>query len=305
MKKLLIIIISAASLVFIANSCKKTGGAINPLSDVKNLAVGSYLVRDSTINLNLDNSKILTSTVGVTVSYYKGGEAVDHILLYCTSGASYDTAKWHLVKTVPYSGSGTKLTVNGQELATVLGVDPSSFVPGDSYTFYTRLVTKTGRTFDVNNTGNNAGSGLVTGPTYFSAYYFTTYITCPFVGPVAGSYKVLVDDKADWAEGDIVQVTDGPGVNQINLSQVYPHGPNSVVDKPLIVNINPVDGTAKIPNVSIGSYSAGGVVYTAVGGNENDVAGFVFSCTGYITLLIDFSAGDKDLGTYRLVLQKQ
>ena len=305
MKKLLIIIISAASMIFIANSCKKTGGAINPLSDVKNLGVGSYLVLDSTINLNFDNSQILTSTVGITVSYYKGGEAVDHILVYGASGATYDTTKWHLIKTVTYSGAGTKLTVNGSELATALGVDPSTFTPGSYYTFYTRLVTKSGKTFDVNNTGNNAGSGLVTGPTYFSAFYFTAYITCPFVGPVAGSYKVLVDDWADWSEGDIVQVTDGPGANQINLSQVYPHGSHAVVDKPLIVNVDPANGTATIPKVTIGSYSAGGAEYDAEGGNANDVAGYVFSCTGYITLVIDFSSSGSDFGTYRLILQKQ
>ena len=50
MKKLLIIVIAVCAVFAGLNSCKKTGGNVNPLTDVKNLAVGSYLVIDSTIN---------------------------------------------------------------------------------------------------------------------------------------------------------------------------------------------------------------------------------------------------------------
>lgn len=306
MKKTIIILIGVASLIGFGISCKKTGGNINPLSDISNLALGSYLVLDSTLNLNFDNTNIATSTVGITVSYYKGGEPVTSILLYAAAGSTYDTTKWHLIKTVAYSGSGTKLTVNGTELSTALGVPSSSFTPGSYYTFYTRIVTKSGKTYDVNNTGNNAGSGLVTGPTYFSAYFFTAYITCPFTGGMAGKYEVIADDWADWSAGAEVTVMDGPGANQIDLSKVYPGGSSSVVvNQHLVVNVDAATGTASIPKVNIGSYSSGGTQYTAEGGNANDVAGYVFSCTGYITLLIDFSANGGDLGTYRLILQKK
>ncbi|MBN9382902.1 MAG: hypothetical protein J0H74_19200 [Chitinophagaceae bacterium] len=304
MKKLLITIISLVSLVFVINSCKKTGGAINPLSDVKNLTVGSYLVLDSTINLNFDNSAMTTSTVGVLVSGYKGGEAVDHIDVFAASGATYDTTQWHKVKTVSYSGNGTKIAVTGGELATALGVDPGSFNPGSFYTFYTRLYTKTGRAFDVNSTGNNSGSGLITGPYYHSAYFFTTYITSPFVGPIAGSYKVIADDWQDWHPGDVVQVTDGPGPNQVNLSQVWPNG--GTVISPLVVNVNPANGVATIPKVIFGRYGGpSSTQYTAEGAGTNDVAGYVFSSTGYITLSIDIQGGGTDYGPNRLILQKQ
>jgi hypothetical protein len=303
MKKLLIII-SIISLVTAISSCKKTGGAINPLSDVKNLTVGSYLVLDSTLNLNFDNSAMTTSTVGIMVSGYKGGEAVDHIDVFAASGSTYDTTKWHKVKTVSYSGDGTKLNVTGGELATALGVDPSSFVAGSFYTFYTRLYTKTGRTFDVNNTGNNSGSGLITGPYYYGAYFFTAYITCPFSGPVAGTYKVIADDWVDWQPDDLVQVTDGPGANQVNLSQIWPHG--GTIISPLVVNVNPANGVATIPKVTFGRYGgASSTQYTAEGAGTGDVAGYIFSCTGYITLSIDIQGGGTDYGPNRLILQKQ
>jgi len=303
MKKLLTIIIAAGALVFFANSCKKTGGAINPLADVKNLGIGSYLVLDSTINLNFESAQINTSTVGILVSEYPNGEPVDHIIIYAVKGSNYDTTTWHLIKTVAYAGKGTKLAVTGAELATALGVDPSTFTAGSFYSFYTRIVTKSGKSYDVSNTGNNAGSGLITGPYYYSAFVFTAYMTCPFTGGMAGTYTVVADDWADWKEGQAVQVTDGPGANQINLSKVYPGG--GIIDQPLIVNVAPSNGVATIPKVSFGGYSAGGTLYTAEGANANDVAGYVFSCTGYITLTMDIQGGGTDYGPNRLILQKQ
>ena len=72
MKKYIIIILAVCAVFAGLNSCKKTGGSINPLTDVKNLAVGSYLVIDSTINPNL-NVLSSTSNVGVVVHQYPFG----------------------------------------------------------------------------------------------------------------------------------------------------------------------------------------------------------------------------------------
>jgi hypothetical protein len=304
MKKLIIIAISIVSLVLINNACKKTTGHINPLSDIKNLGVGSYLLLDSTINLNFDNTNMATSTVGILVSQYKNGEAVDHVDVYAASGATYDTTLWHKIKTVSYTGAGTKLTVSGTELAAALGVPVNSFVPGNYFTFYTRLFTKSGKQYDVNNTGNNSGSGLVTGPYYYSAFFFTAYITCPFTGNMAGTYKVIVDDWVDWQPGDLVQVTDGPGANEVNLSQVWPNG--GTVIQPLVAKVDPATGTASVPKVTFGRYGGpSSTQYTAEGTGSGDVAGYVFSCTGYITLTMDVTGGGTDYGPTRLILQKQ
>jgi hypothetical protein len=299
MKKLLIILVTAASVWFTVNSCKKTGGSVNPLTDVKNNTIGSYLVLDSSISLTF-GSPIASSTVGIITHGYPGGEAVDHTILYAAKGSTYDTTQWHMVKSVPYTSGGNKLTVTGAELGTAFGVDPSTFAPGTFYTVYTRVVTKSGKTYDVNNTGNNSGSGLVTGPFYYSAFSFTAYVGCAFVSPIAGTYKVVYDD--DWQDnkdGDLVQVTDGPGANQVNLSQVWP-GVNSggIVVKPLVVNVNPANGVATVPKVDFATYN--GTLASAASGT-----GYVLSCTGYITLSIDLIYGGSDQGNLKLVLQKQ
>lgn len=296
MKKLIIITVMAACGWLGFNSCKKSGGAINPLTDVKNNAIGSYLVLDSTIARTF-GSPIATSTIGITTHYYSGGETVDHTILYATLKTSYDTTDWHMVKSVPYTADN-KLTVTGAELGTAFGVDPSTFTPGSFYTIYTRVVTKSGKTYDVNNTGDNSGSGLINGPFYYSAFSFAGYIGCSFSGNMAGTYTVLQDDWADNGVGDQVQITDGPGPNQINLSQVWP-GVNSggVLIQPLLVNVNPTNGEATVPKVDFASY--GGATTSSGGGS-----GYVLSCTGLITLSIDVIYGGGDQGNLKIILQK-
>ncbi|MHA4812244.1 hypothetical protein ACX0G9_29380 [Flavitalea flava] len=298
MKKLIMILIMAAFGWFGFNSCKKTGGSINPLTDVKNNGIGSYLVLDSTLGQTF-GSPIATSTIGIITHAYAGGEEVDHTVLYSALGSTYDTTKWHMVKSVPYS-KDNKLAVTGAELGAAFGVDPSTFEPGSFYTVYTRVVTKSGKTYDVNNTGDNSGSGLINGPFYYSAFSFTGYIGCAFSGSIGGKYTVVTDDWADNPIGGTVMVTDGPGPNQINLSQVWPGSLSggATVIQPLLVNVNPTTGEATVPKVDFGDY--GGVTTSSGGGS-----GYVLSCTGLITLSIDVIYGGGDQGNLRLVLQKQ
>ena len=301
MKKLLYILTVISTLIAV-DACKKKGGDINPLSDRSHLGQGSYLTLDKNISLNLDYTQVATSTIGIEVSQYPNGQKIDHILIYATENASYDTTEWHFVKSVPYTGAGTELSITGTELAASFGIAPGDLTPGGAYTFYTRIVTTEGYSFDVNTTGDNGGGGLVTGPYYNAAFSFTAYIVCPFTGSMAGTYAVVRDDWADWGEGDLVQVTDGPGANQVNLSKVYPNTDPSIggiLINPLIVDVDPATGTATIPATVFGEYGSG-TQYTAEGAGDGGVAGYVFSCTGYITLNMNI-AGDP----YRLILQKQ
>ena len=304
MKKYLIMIIAVCTAFVALNSCKKTGGSINPLSDIKNLKVGTYLVQDSLINANL-NSTSGSSLVGIIVHQFPAGEAVDHIQLYGTLGTSTDTLKWKLIKSVPYSsGSKVILSATTDELSKAFGVPASNFTPGSLFTFFTQAVTKSGLTYDITNAGNNGGGGLVTGSAYKAAFSFTVYVVCPYTGSMAGNYSVIRDDWTDWVPGNTVKVTDGPGVNQINLSQVYPNG-GTIIDK-LLVNIDPVTGTATVPKVTYGRYGgATSVQYSAQGAGANSVAGYVFSCTGFITLNLDQQGGGTDYGANKLILQKQ
>jgi len=297
MKKFLIILISVCAAFAALNSCKKTGGNTNPLTDVTNLGIGSYLVVDSTISANLNTSSS-SSKVGIIVHQYPLGETVDHILLYAALGSSTDTLQWKLVKSVPYTaGSSVPLSVTPAELGTAFGVPASSFTPGSLFTFFPRAVTKSGKSYDINNAGDNGGGGLITGPAYASAFSFNAYVVCPFTGGMAGIYKVVKDDWADWATDDEVSVTDGPGANQINLSAVWPNPVWGSLINPLLVNVDPASGAATVPKVDFGDY---GYIASATSGS-----GYVFSCTKYITLTIELAADGADQGPYKLILEKK
>ncbi|MFT3937062.1 MAG: hypothetical protein QM726_25775 [Chitinophagaceae bacterium] len=304
MKKLLIIILAVCAAFAALNSCKKTGGTVNPLTDVNNLGIGSYLVIDSAIGDYLVTSNS-ASKVGIIVHQYPLGETVDHIQVVANLGTSPDSTTWKLVKSVPYTaGSKVTLTVTPTELATAFGTSASGLVPGSDYTFFTRAVTKSGKIFDINNAGDNGGGGLITGPAYASGFSFGTTIVCPFTGGMAGKYAVKKDDLQNWNVGDSVVVTDGPGANQINLSQVWPNPANAsnpgTLVNPLIVKVDAATGAATVPNVDFGHYTANGG-YTA---STTDGSGYVFSCSKLISLTIELSFDGVDQGAYKLVLQR-
>jgi hypothetical protein len=294
MKKVLIFL--SFALLILASSCKKTGEQ-NPLADIKNLGVGSYPTLVSNGNLNF-NYNVPTSKVDIKIDKY--GEDIDKIDLFVVEGANSDPAKWKKIKSIPFTGTGTALSATSQEVATALGVSLTSLSPGNFYTFYNRAITKDGKIYDLSNVGSALGSNS----NYNACFQWTAYITCPFSGPVGGSYKVVYDgDWQDWSTGDVVQVTDGPAANQINLSQVWPNAsiPGASIVKPLLVNIDPATGTAKVPLVTFANY---GSLATAQGSGSGDVAGYVFSCTGYITLTMNVTYNGSPQGALKLKLQK-
>ncbi len=282
--------------LIILSSCKKSE-VQNPLADVANLGVGSYITLASTVNLNFSYNSP-TSTVSIKVDQYAGSGDVDKIVLYVVEGSNSDPTSWKKIKTIPFTGAGTVLAATSQEVATALGVTVASLAPGNFYTFYNQILTKDGRKFDLSNTIG----ALENNSNYNACFRWQAYITCAFVAPVAGSYRVVQDDWADWSPGNIVTVTDGPGANQINLSAVWPNPAYGDIVSPLIVNIDPATGTAKVPLVTFANNYPG--TATARGAGAGDVAGYVFSCTGYITLTMLVTYNGSSQGNLKLVLQK-
>jgi hypothetical protein len=275
-------------------SCKKTE-ITNPLADFKNLGIGSYITRVSDINLNMDYN-VGTSKVGITIDQY--GMDVDKVVLYVVAGANPTPSAWKKIKTIPFTGKGTEISATEQEVATALGVAIINLTPGNYYTFYNQVLTKDGKTYDVSNTPG----ALESNSNYNAVFRWQAYVTCPFTGGMTGNYKVLQDDWADWSVGDVVQVTDGPAANQINLSKVWPNPAYGSIVNPLLVNVAPANGVAKVPLVTFGAYSP---LTTAQGANGSDVAGYVFSCTGFITLSMKVVYNGSNQGNLKLVLQKQ
>ncbi len=276
-------------MIAVLAGCKKT----DIKGDKDTLKEGAYLTLQSTINTKIDYAARTTSTVAITIGSV--GPAVDKINVYVVKGADLDKTKWKAVKTYPYS-DGLKLTVAATEIAAALGVSVDDLNPGSSYTFYNEAITKDGRSFSLANITTDFESQAP----YNMALRWTAVVVCPFVGPIAGTYKIIEDGWQDWVPGDLVKVTDGPGANQVNISQVWPNPAFGNVTNPLLVDVDPATGTATIkPNNSWGDY--GNYVASTTGGS-----GFVFSCTGLIDLSINITAtGFGDQGFVKLKLQKQ
>lgn len=270
-------------------SCKKDS-EIN--GDKGSLTEATYLTLAGTVNTQINYAARLTSSVGIRVGSV-GGPAVDKVVVYVVKGASLDKTKWKKVKEIPFS-EGVTLDVKATEIATALGVSVDDLAPGTSYTLYNEAVSKDGKTYSLANITTDFESQAP----YNMAMRWQIVVVCPFVAPVAGNYKVVQDDWQDWNPGDIVQVTDGPGANQVNLGKVWPNPAFGAPINPIIVNVNPATGAATVPNVAFGDY---GVVCSTTAGT-----GFVFACTGRIDLTIRIdAAGFGDQGNKRLILQKQ
>ena len=271
--------------------CKKE----EVVSDFENLGVGSYVTLVRNLGNTFNFATIASASVGVSVK--QKGADIDKIKVFVsTGGKTLDKTKWKAVKELPYTGDSLNIVVTSQELAATLGVPVSSLSPGTSYTFYNQVITKDGRIFDIVNTPQHGISN------YNMVLNWSASVVCPFTGNMAGSYRVIQDDWQDWAPGDVVQVTDGPGANQINLSQVWPNPVYGTTVNPFVVSVAPATGAATIASgVRIGNYPAFGFMLDTGAGST----GFVFSCTGRITLSVRLSAPPfGDQGFSNLVLQK-
>ncbi len=270
-------------------SCKKD----KIIGDVNQFTVGSYLTLQEATKLDIDFANRATESASIKVGSY--GSPVQSVNIYM--GEPSDTASWVFIKNVPFS-EGVSLQITSAEIAAALGIPVDSLQPGSSFTFLNEVVTTDGRKFSLKNTSTNyepfAG--------YNMALRWTANIVCPFSAPMAGSYEVLEDGWQDWSSGDIVEVFDGPGTNQINLSKVWPNPAVGDVVDPLVVDIaDPATGAATIAEgITFGDYGA----YKAT--TLDGSAGFVFSCTNTITLSIHIDAsGYGDQGSFTLKLRKK
>jgi hypothetical protein len=290
-RRKLLSIIAIAAFAVTMYSCKK--GEV--ISDVETLGAGAYVTKVKVNNLQINYASIATASVSVVVKEY--GKSLEKIVLYVTKGSpNYDRTKWKKIKEVPYSGE-TELKATAAEIATALGVPINDLTPGTSYTLYNQCVTKDGEIHDAANT-NGGYQGI---SNYNMLMTWQAVVICPFVAPIAGTYKVIQDDWVDWQPGDLVTVTDGPGANQVNISAVWPNPAYGTIVNPLYISVDPATGTATVPSgITWGNYGA----YTTQ--TSTGSSGFVFACTGTINVSIHVLAPPfGDQGFLKLVLQKQ
>jgi len=265
-------------------SCKKD--AIN--GDKKDLIQGSYLTLKKNINGNLDFSN-QAATVSMAAGSY--GSPVKTINIYAATGGATDTTKWKLIKSVPYADS-VILSVSTAELSKALA--PATIQPGNQYVLQNEVVTTDGRKFSASNTPTNFTSF----PAYNFGFSWMATAVCPFSQASSiGNYTVVSDAQwADFSAGDPITVTAGADANTINFL-AYPSPAAGGTNRQLwIVKVDPATGAATMANQYIGDYPGAPNAKSAA-------TGFVFSCTGVITLSVDVTYGGSVYAAQKFVLK--
>lgn len=270
-----------------ALSCKK--GTLP--QDYKTLKEATYLTLTSATNLNIDYSQRTTASVEIKVGSV-GGPAVDKVVVYAVIGADLDKTKWKKVKEFAYS-DGVALTLKATEIATALGVNIDDLTPGTVLTLYNEAITKNGQSFSLANITTDFESQAP----FNMAMRWTVNVVCPFdAAQSAGTYKVVYDnDWQDFAVGDEITVTAGPGANQISML-AYPSPAYGFNRKPIVIDVS-ASGVATIKPQVFGDYT--GVPNCMIQGS-----GIVFSCTGYISLTNTITYGGSDYTGLKFIIQK-
>jgi len=291
MKKIIISSISIVFALFLANSCKKG----NISGDASNLKLGAYITLDSVINENLNFSD---PSATVSISINGKGSPIASVNIYVATGASaLDTTTWVLIKNVPFT-NGVVLSVSTGELSAALAKVNSSIQPGTQYALQNEVVTTDGRYFSVANTPSNFSGQLG----YNMALTWPATAVCQFVAAdAAGTYSVVTDTWVDYNLGTLIQITAGPGTNEITMP-IYPGPLGPPVDAvPVVVDVNPSTDVATISSQVTGYYGS------ASPGNKVTLTGtgYVFSCAGYITLSMTINVGGSVYPGYTFTVKKQ
>lgn len=296
MKKIQTILGLCLLTIGILVACKKknTDQILSP----DQLGVGSYIKIDSTVSNEFNYSAITTSTVSWMV--HSIGEPINKITAYVSTNGSTNKATWKKIKDITPGGDGKSvITISGQELATALGIPPTSLSPGNQYTIYTELTTTSGKTYSIINTNSELESAAA----YNMAFRLPGTITCPFnpadLGPLPANFQVVKDAWEDFDPGDILQVTAATS-NSITLV-AYPAPAYGTNRQPEVITVNPANGRASIaPPQYIGNY---GAVQTKISTSTSKNS-YVFTCTGDIILYQDILYGSTTYRSQLLRLKK-
>jgi len=265
-------------------SCRKDH--IN--GDSKDLIQGSYLTLKKTINTNLDFSQS-TATVSITTGSF--GAPVKSVNIYVATGDALDGSKWKLIKNVPFADSAT-LVVTTAEIAKALL--PDTIAAGTQYVLQNEVITVDGRKFSANNTPTNYTSF----PAYNMAFTWNATAVCPFNQSAAvGTYKIVSDaDWQDFAAGTPITVTAGGDATTLNFLAYPSPAAGGTNRQQWILKVNATTGAATMANQYIGDYPG-------APNAKADAKGFVFSCTGVITLSVNVTYNGTVYAAQKFVLK--
>jgi len=198
-----------------------------------------------------------------------------------------------LVQKTTFPADSFKVTL--QAVATALNKTVSSFAPGASVILRNKIIGTDGNTYSGATTEQSAG-GLLSGTAYNNLFQdLTVFVTCPFVATTAaGTYTVIEDDWVDYYPGNTLTVSAIDATHIVINEYPATYGNNH---HGLVITVDPTSGTATVLSQNSGGYAATDVEYTSG-------SGFVFSCVGYIKLVLNFNYNGGAYNGYTLIISK-
>ena len=169
---------------------------------------------------------------------------------------------------------------------------------GDSFTFRTEAVTADGRKYpdtvlpglpqeSLNVTPNIINSSATTSFTS----NFIVYVSCPFiVDDAVGTYQVVYDGWADWEPGEEIEVVanaNGTGIIVLGMYSKFRNDDRGPYDVEVLVDAG--SGIATVELQPAWEYFWYDGTEEGYGTGSVEVGGFVFSCSGIITLSLEHS----------------
>lgn len=204
------------------------------------------------------------------------------------------------------------VTLTAAELADIFGVgEATDLSGGDRFDFFNVTTLTNGLVFPdtvnlptgdiVNVTPNIINSSATTSFTVG----FTAYVSCPFiVEDAVGTYAVVEDGWADWNPGEEIEVVaneDGSGVIVKGMYSKFRNDERGPYDVEVLVDPN--SGIATVSEQPAWEwYWYTGTEQYGTGSVEG--GGFVFSCSGIITLSLEHTVAAGSFGFNTLTLQK-
>ncbi|HYF69212.1 MAG TPA: hypothetical protein VD884_13805 [Ohtaekwangia sp.] len=208
------------------------------------------------------------------------------------------------------SSEGSVVTLSLSQFAAALDLETDDLIGGDIFNIYNIVKMDDGRIYPdtLKFTGqdlvNIENAFLTTGTTSFTTK-LSFPVLCPFIMEEAlGTYTVTTDDFVTYLDPEYKPViVAGPQPNQVIIKNIFGHPENPAGQFDVIVKVDPATAVATVekqeawecinffPECTFGIGSVEG-------------QGFYFSCTGFITLDLEHTAGGS-FGTYKLELTKE
>ena len=189
----------------------------------------------------------------------------------------------------------TEVTVTGTQLASLFN---APIVLGDKFDISVDITTYIGTKFEAFPVvGNSYAAGVAAQP---GASTFIRYEAVCRYDPAAyqGSFEVVTDEWADYAPGDIVQLT---MVDATHFSFQF----LAANARPIIVTVNPTTNAVTVPRQVYGSGYPPGWPYGDISAESvPSVENFVAPCAGTFSVILKHTVAAGSFGEYKIVLKK-